>query len=220
MAHGSQPTMRCQPCAMQVERRGEERRGEEKRRMEGGETNERCRRVGSGPDRSGTDPSIPIQTTLPLPPLFHHHQQQAAAAATSSSSSSIRSNSKSPPCLLTAVLDSLPAAPPWLLCTELDSSLLPRAVLVDQTDRRRSIRFSLCCSGKQPPYVCLQLACYSCILYEQALLTPNLRFQSSGWNMDGWMDGWITLLRGIHVMRTNNFAVDTQTQPRLDRSPC
>ncbi|XP_021312468.1 uncharacterized protein LOC8077541 isoform X1 [Sorghum bicolor] len=46
MAHGSQPTMRCQPCAMQVERRGEERRGEEKRRMEGGETNERCRRVG------------------------------------------------------------------------------------------------------------------------------------------------------------------------------
>jgi hypothetical protein len=145
------PSQRCQPCAMQVET-GEERDGRPWAAAAGRTEREMpCRmpegRVGRphrtphalppcvrglfldpDPDRSGTDPS---KSPFPLPLLFHH--QQAAAAADSSSSSVLLGldQIQNPRAVLSAVL-----APPWLLCTGLDSEL---CCAVDQTDRRRFI---------------------------------------------------------------------------------
>jgi len=56
------------------------------------------------------------------------------------------------------------------------------------------------------------------LLYEQALLNPKSPISIMRMEY-GWMD-YFALLRGVHVMRTNNFALDTQTQPQLDGSPC
>jgi len=123
------------------------------------------------PDPERTDGHRSIQTTLLflLSSTTSRRQQQRPRRRPQFD------QIQNPP-VLTAVLDSLPVARRG--CSVLNS--IPHSCPVLLTRRRsRSIRFLLCCSGKQPPYLCLQLACF--LNAKSPISIKRMEY--------GWMDG-------------------------------